>query len=66
MKALDEEEKHISGELPEWERERFLAYKNLIYQAVSMDEVEIFKIGYKLGSLMVMEVLGGKGVSLDG
>lgn len=57
IKELDNEERYLLSRMSTDDSQHFQEFKKLLYHATSIDEVEIFKIGYKLGALMVMEVM---------
>ncbi len=65
IKKADQEEKYLSGRMSLTDSQHFQEFKKQIYKAMSIDEVEIFKIGYKLGARMVMEVMEGKEAAED-
>ncbi len=61
IKKLDEGERYLTSRLSKDDCQHFQDFKKLLYQATSIDEVEVFKIGYKLGALMVMEITNDRG-----
>lgn len=61
IQKLDNEERYLLSRLPEGDSLHFQDFKKLLYHAASIDEVEVFKIGYKLGALTVMEVMNDRG-----
>lgn len=65
IKKADDEEHYLVSRLSPEDCQHFQEFKKLLHQAMSIEEVEIFKIGYKLGAWMVMEVLEDKGVVKD-
>ena len=66
IRKADDEEKHLVSRLSPEDGEHLQESKKLLHQIMTIDEVEVFKIGYKLGALMVMEVLEEKGVTENG
>ncbi|MDE5910632.1 MAG: hypothetical protein K2H52_18200 [Lachnospiraceae bacterium] len=66
IRKADDEEKHLVSRLSPEDVEHLQEFKKLMHHIMTIDEVEVFKIGYKLGALMVMEVLEEKGVAKNG
>lgn len=65
IKKLDEEEHYLMDKLPAKDVQHLQNFKKLSYQAMAIDEVEIFRSGYKLGALMMMEVLEDRREAVD-
>lgn len=65
IKKLDEEEHYLMDKLSTKDVQHLQDFKKLSYQAMAIDEVEIFKAGYKLGALMIMEVLEDRREAVD-
>lgn len=61
IKKADDEEQYLSSRLSPEDGAHLQEFKKQLHQLMTIDEVEVFKIGYKLGALMVMEVLEEKG-----
>lgn len=65
IKKADKEERYLTGRLSPDDCQHFQEFKKLMHQSKSLNEVEIFKTGYRLGVLMMIEVFESKGGSAD-
>lgn len=65
-RKIESEERYFVGKMSLDDCKRFEAFKNLLSQAYSMDEVDIFSHGFKLGALFMLEVFADENNPLHG
>ncbi len=53
---IESEEQYFTSKMSEDDYQRFEDYKTLLWQLNSMDDIDIFSHGFKLGTLLMMEM----------
>lgn len=65
-RKIEAEEKYFVGKMSLDDCQRFEAFKNLMSQTFSHEEIDIFTCGFKLGAALMAEVYAGQSIKYPG